>query len=61
MTAIDRLNATARLGEAYLILHKLGQLEDYDARMAVQELRNSIEDAEKIIISKQVFDQFKDN
>lgn len=60
MTAIERLNTVARLGESYIILHKLEMLEDADAAMAQEELRNAIKEAEQIIISKQTYERFHD-
>lgn len=57
MTAIDRLQHATRLGEAYLVLHKLDQLADGNAFEARQNLIQSIKDAEEIILKKQKIEQ----
>jgi hypothetical protein len=55
MTAVDRLNASTRLAEAYVVLNKLTNLEDANAVMAKEELIESIKDAEKIIIRESIW------
>ena len=54
-TTVERLHNATRLAEAYLVLNRITDLDDANAKAAKEELIESIKEAEGVIIRDSIW------